>query len=114
MAELRSILGQECPDLVDDDDQADVPDGACVDAPRKHTSVQALLLYTDGGPDHNVKFVTVWFSLILLFLSCDLDLLIAARTCPQQSWRNCVEKIMSILNLALYGVALVRDQLQPT
>ena len=70
-----------------------------------HRQTEVLLVYSDGGPDHNVKFVTVWLAHILLFLACDLDFLIAARTCPQQSWRNCVEKIMSILNLAMYGVA---------
>ena len=75
---------------------------------------EVLLLYTDGGPDHNVKFVTVRLGLIAIFIACDLDFLVAARTCPQQSWRNCVEKIMSILNLAMYGVALVRDELQPS
>ena len=72
--------------------------------------MEVLLLYTDGGPDHNVKFISVWVGLLCVFLACDLDFLIAARTCPQQSWRNCVEKIMSLLNLAMYGVALVRKQ----
>jgi hypothetical protein len=74
-------------------------------------AMEVLLLYTDGGPDHNVKFISVWLGLLCIFLACDLDFLIAARTCPQQSWRNCVEKIMSLLNLAMYGVALVRKQM---
>ena len=67
------------------------------------------MVYTDGGPDHNVKFLTVWLSLVCLFLHGDLDLLIAMRTCPTQSWKNVVEKIMCVLNLALYGVTLVRS-----
>lgn len=74
-------------------------------------SLQVLLLYTDGGPDHNVTFVTVMLAHICLFLSANLDFLVAARTCPQHSWRNCVEKIMCILNLAMYGVALVRNEM---
>ena len=73
--------------------------------------LQVLLLYTDGGPDHNITFMTVILSLLCLFLTGDLDFVVAARTCPQQSWRNCVEKIMCILNLAMYGVALVRDSM---
>ena len=43
------------------------------------------------------------------FLRGDFDLLIAARTAPQQSWTNPVERIMSILNLGLQGVAIIRE-----
>ena len=73
--------------------------------------LQVLLLYTDGGPDHSITFMTVILALLCLFLTGDLDFIIAARTCPQQSWKNCVEKIMCILNLAMYGVALVRAEM---
>ena len=55
----------------------------------KMKDLRVLLMYTDGGPDHNVKYLTVWVSLICLFLSGDLDLLVAARTCPTQSWKKC-------------------------
>ena len=41
----------------------------------------------------------------------NFDLLIAVRTAPYQSWTNPAERIMSILNFALQGVALVRDSL---
>jgi len=34
-------------------------------------------------------------------------MLVALRTAPHQSWNNPAERIMSILNLALQGVALV-------
>ena len=37
----------------------------------------------------------------------DFDMLIALRTTSHQSWNNPAERIMSILNLALQGVALV-------
>ena len=74
-------------------------------------TLKVLLLYTDGGPDHNVKFATVWLVLICLFRAADLDFLIASRTCPTMSWKNVVEKIMCVLNLALYGVTLVRSQM---
>ena len=63
---------------------------------RDIKDLQALHLYTDGGPGHNVKFATIWLSLILLFIELDLDFLVAARTCPTMSWKNVVEKIMCI------------------
>ena len=50
-------------------------------------------------------------SLICLFLSGDLDLLVAAQTCPTQSWKNVVERLMFILNLAMYGVTVVRKHM---
>ncbi len=34
-----------------------------------------MLFYTDGGPDHNVTFISVQLSLIALFLQHDLDML---------------------------------------
>jgi hypothetical protein len=77
----------------------------------KMKDLRVLLMYTDGGPDHNVKYLTVWVSLIWLFLSGDLDLLVAARTCPTQSWKNVVERLMCILNLAMYGVTVVRKHM---
>ncbi|GBB95192.1 hypothetical protein RclHR1_24950001 [Rhizophagus clarus] len=66
-----------------------------------------LCLYTDGGPDHRVTYGSVQISLLCLFLKGDFDMLIALRTAPHQSWNNPAKRIMSILNLALQGVALV-------
>ena len=66
------------------------------------TDVQSkpiLFLYTDGGPDHRLTFIAVQLSLISLFLQLDLDYLYAARTAPYHSWRNPVERIMSVINL---------------
>ena len=47
-----------------------------------------LLLYTDGGPDHRLTYVSVKLSLIALFLHRDLDFLYAVRTPPHHSWKN--------------------------
>uniref|UniRef100_U9U2U0 Uncharacterized protein n=1 Tax=Rhizophagus irregularis (strain DAOM 181602 / DAOM 197198 / MUCL 43194) TaxID=747089 RepID=U9U2U0_RHIID len=66
-----------------------------------------LCIYTDGGPDHRVTYGSVQISLICLFLCEDFDMLIALRTALHQSWTNPAERIMSILNLALQGVALM-------
>lgn len=67
-----------------------------------------LLMFTDGGPDHRLNFESVKVSLISLFKACDLDLLVAARCAPGHSWTNPVERVMSLLNLALQNVAMER------
>ncbi|GET60495.1 hypothetical protein GLOIN_2v1773127 [Rhizophagus irregularis DAOM 181602=DAOM 197198] len=70
-----------------------------------------LLLYTDGGPDHRCTYGSVQISLIALFLKGNFDFLAAVRTAPYHSWANPAECIMSILNLALQGVALKREDM---
>ena len=70
-----------------------------------------LFLYSDGGPDHRLTYVSVQVSLIALFLSLDLDYLCAARTAPFHSWRNPVERIMSVVNLGLQCVGLARKEM---
>ena len=45
-----------------------------------HKSI--FLLYSDGGPDHRLTYVSVQVSLIALFLKLDLDFLCAAQTAP--------------------------------
>ena len=72
-----------------------------------------LLIYSDGGPDHRLTYLTVQISYICLFLTRDLDLLCVVCTPPYHSWKNPVEKIMSILNLALHSVGLMRAHMSP-
>ncbi|GBC02217.1 hypothetical protein RclHR1_04500005 [Rhizophagus clarus] len=48
-----------------------------------------LSLYTDGG---------------------DFDMLIAVRTAPNHSWCNPAERIMSVINYGLQGVAIEREK----
>ncbi|CAB4398618.1 unnamed protein product [Rhizophagus irregularis] len=45
----------------------------------------------------------------ILFLSGNYDMLIAVRTAPHHSWTNPAERIMSILNLGLQNVAIMRN-----
>ena len=52
-------------------------------------------------------------ALIALFLNLDVDMLIAIRTCPYQSWSNMAERVMSTLNLALQNVSLAREEMDP-
>ena len=68
-----------------------------------------LFLYTDGGPDHRITYLSVQVALICLFLSLNLDYLLATRTAPYHSWGNPVERIMSTLNLELQSVGLMRQ-----
>ena len=69
-----------------------------------------LCVYTDGGPDHRTTYVSVKLSLIALFLKFDLDYLIAARTPPYHSWCNPVERVMSLLNLGLQCIGMMRRE----
>ena len=66
------------------------------------------LLYTDGGSDHRLTFLSVQFALIAYFLKHNKDLLIAVRTPPYNSWKDPAERVMSILNLGLNAVGLMR------
>ena len=72
-----------------------------------------LFLYTDGGPDHRLTFSSVQLSLIALFLNLNLDLLVVGRTAPNHSWRNPVERIMSVINLGLQCVGMMRKEGSP-
>ncbi len=78
---------------------------------EKAISNPVLFIYSDGGPDHRLTYVSVQLSLISLFLRLDLDYLCAARTAPYHSWRNPVERIMSIVNLGLQCVGLAREEM---
>ena len=69
-----------------------------------------LVLYTDGGPDHRLTYLSVQIALIGLFRKLNLDYLCAARTAPCHSWKNPVERIMSIFNLGLQSVGLMREK----
>lgn len=70
--------------------------------------VKYLFLMTDGGGEHRVNFHSVKVPLILLFKELDLDLLVAIRCAPGQSYISVVERIMSILNIGIQNVALER------
>ena len=67
-----------------------------------------LVLYTAGGSDHMLTFMSVKLSLIAYFLKHDKDVLIAVRTPPYNSWKDPAERVMSILNIGLNSVGLTR------
>ena len=68
-----------------------------------------LVLFSDGGGDHNLTFLYVQCVLVALFKICDLDILNVGRCAPYQSFINPAERVMSILNIGLQGLALERD-----
>ena len=72
---------------------------------------EPLFLYTDGGPDCRVNLVSVQLSLIMLFLEHDFNDLIAVCTPPGHSWKNPVDRMMSILNLGLQLVGVMREEM---
>ena len=71
-----------------------------------------LFVYTDGGPDHRLTYISVQISLICLFKKLDLDYLCACRTAPYHSWRNPVERIMSVIILDCNPWVLLVERLK--
>ena len=69
-----------------------------------------LLFFSDGGPDHMLKWGRVKLSLIALFLKLD----ITRRTAPNHSWANIAERIMRISNIAYQNCALSRKEHIPS
>ena len=58
------------------------------------------------------KYATVQISLISIFLALDLDFLCAVRTPPYHSWKIPAKCIMSILNIGLQSVGVMRQKTQ--
>jgi len=75
------------------------------------TLPEMVVIYTDGGADHRTTFGSVQIAMICLFLKGDFDFLAAVRTAPYHSWTNPAERVMSIINLGLQGVALKRSNM---
>ena len=70
-----------------------------------------LFVYADGGPDHRLTYLSVQLCLIAVFLSLNIDILIAGRTAPSHSWANPVERIMSIVNLGMQCIGIMRSKI---
>lgn len=73
-------------------------------------SLPVLVLYTDGGPDHRLTYLSVQLALIGLFQRLKLDALRAACTASCHSQKNPVERVMSIFNLGLQSLGLIREK----
>ena len=55
--------------------------------------------------------MSVRLCLLALFVELDLDTMVVMRTAPTQTWGNHVERVMSVLNLGLQGIALARNEM---
>ena len=74
-------------------------------------SMSILFLYTNGGRDPWLTCVSMQLSVIALFLNLNLELLCAAWIVPNQSWRNEVEHIMSIVNFGVQSVGIMQKEM---
>ena len=79
---------------------------------KKNKQTVGILL-TDGGPEHNLNFMSVQIVLILLWRMVKFGVLVVCRSCPQNSWTNEVERVMSVLNLGLYSMCFSRLRMLP-
>ena len=70
-----------------------------------------VFVYKDGGSDHRLTLKSVQLPLIALFLVNDLDLLVAAHTCPGHSFASPAERVMATLNLDLQNAACARESM---
>ena len=77
---------------------------------EQRANIKILMLYTDGGPEHRTTFESVKIALIHLFRTTNVELLIALRTAPGQSFINPVERVMSLINISLQNVAIQRPE----
>ena len=55
--------------------------------------------------------MSVKLALIALFRKLNLDFLVSLRTAPSNSWANPVERIMSIVNIGLQGIGIMRSKM---
>ena len=67
-----------------------------------------MVILTDGGPDRHLLRAGIEASWLAVARALDLDGLVVLRTVPKLSWRNPVERVMSVLNLGLQNLALSR------
>ena len=72
-----------------------------------------LYLIPDGSGDHEVINQYVQTALTALFLKHDMDKIITWRTAAGLSYRNTVERVHSIANIALQSTGLMRQVMDP-
>jgi len=65
-----------------------------------------MSLQSDGGPDRNLTFLRTKLALFAAFKLLNLDILIATRCAPGQSYLNVAERAMSLLYIGLQHVAI--------
>ena len=71
-----------------------------------HPILYCLLMV---GADDNLTFLYIQCVLLALFKISDFDVINVGRCVPYQSYINPAERVMSVLNIGLQGLALDRD-----
>ena len=66
------------------------------------------MLKMDGAPDRKNTYASVQLAYTAVAIALKLDLLVLMRTAPGQSYVNPVERVMSVLNLGIQGLATER------
>ena len=79
---------------------------------KTERKTEIICLFTDGGPDYRVTDVSVQVALMSLFIKTNADMVLAVRTPPQNSWKDPAERVMSILNVGLHAIGLMRDKIE--
>jgi len=69
-----------------------------------------VLKFSDGGCDHRNTLESMKCSSICISKELDLDLYVATRCAPGQTWTNPAERVVSILNIGLHNCALTREK----
>jgi hypothetical protein len=73
-----------------------------------------FMLHTDGGGEHNLSFPSVQAAIADFCLTSQPGHAVFGNSAPYYSYTNEPERVMSILNLALYGVAVERPRIDVT
>ena len=67
-----------------------------------------FMCHSDGGGEHNLSFPSVQAAVASFAIQSKADASIYTNSCPYKSFTNEPERIMSILNVGMYGVAVAR------
>ena len=52
---------------------------------EKNEKQSISIMLTDGGPEHNINFMSVQIALILMWRTVEFDISVVCRSCPQNS-----------------------------
>ena len=66
------------------------------------------MCHSDGGGEHNLSFPSVQAAVASFAIQSKADASIYTNSCPYKSFTNEPERIMSIPNVGIYGVAVAR------
>ena len=73
-----------------------------------------FMCHSDGGGEHNLSFPSVQAAVASFSLQSRCDHTVFTNSCPYQSYTNEPERVMSILNIGLYGVSVARPLVDST